>query len=85
MWITVKSRFCIFITIRSILGGSFPFGLLRSGRSGLWSVDSRKCCAPIKYMCSLVVLNSASNASLSICEWCFLVSVNDLLTKWTGQ
>ena len=40
MWTAVKSRFCIFMTIRSILGGSFAVGLLKSGRSGLWSVAS---------------------------------------------
>ena len=39
---------------------------------------------PFKYMCSLVVVNSAANASPSICEYRFSVSVNDLLTKCTG-
>lgn len=40
MWIAVKFRFCIFMIIRFILGGSFVVGLLKSGRSGLWLVVS---------------------------------------------
>ena len=45
---------------------SLAVGLLSSGSSGLWSVANLNFGAPSRYMWSLVVVNSAASASLSI-------------------
>ena len=47
-------------------GGSLAVGLLNSGSSGLWSVANWNFGAPSRYIWSLVVVNSAASASLSI-------------------
>ena len=47
-------------------GGSLAVGLLNSGSSGLWSVANWNFDAPSRYIWSVVVVNSAASASLSI-------------------
>ena len=64
--IILKSRFCILKVSLSIGGGSLAVGLFISGSSGLWSVANLNFGAPSSYICSLVVVNFAASASLSI-------------------
>ena len=47
-------------------GGSLAVGLLNSGSSGLWSIANWNFGVLGRYIWSLVVVNSAASASLSI-------------------
>ena len=70
--------------IRSICGGNLAVGLLKSGSRGLWSGASWNLGAPKRYIKSRLVAKSAANASRSIWEYLFFVSVSVRLTVRIG-
>ena len=80
IWIISKLRFCIFRASLSTCGGSLAVGLLNSGSSGLWSVANWNFGVLGRYIWSLVVVNSAASAPLSIWEYLFSVSIKVRLT-----
>lgn len=58
----------------------FGSWVVKQWYKGLWSVADWNFGAPNKYIWSLLVVNSAERASLTICEYLFSVSVKIRLT-----